>query len=158
VPPRLVWNVIFFSLVLAVVIYAVLGYFMFGQHPAPQAPDLGRFRLAFLVVAPLALAICIIWMRRVASRAGSGRGAAGAEPALQAPEAFQRDSVVGMALAETPAVLGFVLLFLGARFADYLLFGAASLAAQFLVVLPAANHYWSEWERRQGGGAGKAIG
>ena len=141
---RQTWLIIWGALTVAPAFYYVVGTLIVGgASPVPQLPML---RVAFWVIALVELVVGGFLMTR-APRAREGvQGLAaffGAEgPAT--PGAFQLGFIIGATLVEACAILGFVLLFLGAPIGEYLPFGAASVAVMVAVGLPTGLRYWRE--------------
>jgi F0F1-type ATP synthase membrane subunit c/vacuolar-type H+-ATPase subunit K len=139
---------------------APIVYFVVGLQVAPTtspAPMLATLRLVFIPLAIAAVAIGAGMIRR-APRAAADASAAGAVDALATPGDFTYRFIVGAALIETSAVLGFVLVMMGAPLADYLPFGAGTLLMMTVVALPTGLRYWSERERAGPGRSGTSLG
>lgn len=152
VPRRESWLVILFAMTAAPVVY----YFVAGAvaEGIPDSPVYAMLLPAFGMLAAVELALGAFVLSR-APRAGSGglpALLAGAE--LATPQAFQTASVIGMALAEACAILGFVLVFVGGPVYMYVPFGAASVAVMLAVGLPAGLGYWRD--RAQADAEGRA--
>lgn len=110
-----------------------------GATPLAVSPVI---RIVLLTLAGLALLGAVAWTRlRLTPAAEGGAGEAGGlAPGASTAGlllAFQRDVIIALALAETAAVLGFVLGFLGGSLRDYLYTGIPSLAVMALVIIPA---------------------
>lgn len=127
---------------IATLTYGFVLWFMLssraGATPLAVSP---LIRVVLLTLAGLALLGAVAWTRlRLTPAAEGGAGEAGG-PASGASTAglllaFQRDVIIALALAETAAVLGFVLGFLGGSLRDYLYTGIPSLAVMALVIIP----------------------
>lgn len=99
-------------------------------------------RIAFPVAGALALLLSIGWTR---SRVPDGQPREGGT--LPAPGEFVTASIIGMAIAEAAAVLGFIWCFWsGTGWREYLPFGLGALLALALVSLPRGFGYWAAWE------------
>jgi len=148
-----VWLILWVAFTAAPVLYYVVGALVGG--PAPAVPQLPLVRLVLTLLATVeVVAGGFLMTRAPRARAGvQGFGAffGGTEPA--APAAFQLAFLIAASLVEACAILGFVLLFLGATLAEYLPFGAASLGVMLAVALPTGMRYWSEVERVRTGGS-----
>ena len=151
-PRRESWLVLLFAMTAApVVYYGVAGAVAGGMADSPVYAALLP---VFSVLALAELALGAFVLSR-APRAGSGglpALLAGAE--LATPQAFQTASVIGMALTEACAILGFVLVLVGGPLYMYVPFGAASVAMMLAVGLPAGLGYWRERAQADAEGRG----
>lgn len=150
VPRRESWLVILFAMTAAPVAY----YFVAGAV-AEGIPDSPVYAMLLPVFSALALAELVLgaFVLSRAPRAGAGglpALLAGAE--LATPRAFQAASVIGMALAEACAILGFVLVFVGGPVYMYVPFGAATVSVMLAVALPSGLGYWREREQADADG------
>ena len=99
-------------------------------------------RFAFPGAGALALLLSIAWTR---SRVPDGAPRDGG--ALPAPAEFSTASIVGMAMAEASAVLGFTWCVLsGNGWREYLPFGLGTLLVLTLICVPRGLAYWTAWE------------
>lgn len=151
-PKREGWLVILFAMTAAPFVY----YGIAGAVAAsiPDSPVYAALLPIFSVLALAELVLGAFVLSR-APRAGSGglpALLAGAE--LATPQAFQTASVIGMALAEACAILGFVLVFVGGPVYMYVPFGAASVAVMLAVGLPAGLGYWRDRAQADADGRG----
>lgn len=113
-----------------------------GATPLAVSPVI---RIVLLTLAGLALLGAVAWTRlRLtpaaeggAGEVGGGFGSGASRSSAGLLLAFQRDVIIALALAETAAVLGFVLGFLAGSLRDYLYTGLPSLAVMALVIIPA---------------------
>ncbi len=145
-----IWLILWAAFTVAPVLYYVIGALIGG--PAPATSQLPLIRLAATLLATVdVVAGGYLMTRAPRARLAQGFGAffGSTEPAR--PEAFQLAFVIAASLVEACAVIGFVLLFLGAALAEYLPFGAASLGVMLAVGLPSGMRYWSEVERVRSG-------
>jgi hypothetical protein len=148
-PKRLTWLVITGGLVMAVPMYAVVAWQLRGGGPLPVSPYLATLRPWFAVVA----GVCLVGSVLVARlRMSVDTDALSLEPGSSRPpepEMFTLWSIVASALAETSAVLGFVLCFLGGPPQDFVWYGAGTLIVLLGVILPHGLRYWRAWEDQQ---------
>lgn len=153
-PGRRTWFVLWAAFTAAPVVYYVVSTFVAGT--ATAAPSLATLRLAFAALALVQLSGGAYLLTRAPRMRSDLPGLGGffGNDALATPAAFQLGFVVATAFVEACAVLGFVLVFLGAPPAEYIPYGAASLAVMVAVALPAGLGYWNERERVDAGGAG----
>lgn len=147
VPAKPQWLVLWAAFTAAPVVYYVVATTVAGTVTAP--PGLPMFRMLLGALALLELAAGAFLMTR-ATRARSDVPAPvaffGGET-LAEPQAFQVAFIVAAALVEACAIMGFVLVFLGAPALEYLPFGAGTLAVMLGIALPTGLGYWSERER-----------
>ena len=131
------------ALMLAMVWYPVV-LFMVREPASGLGVPASWMRLAFPLAGALALLLSIGWTR---SRVPDGQPRE--DGTLPTPAEFSQASIVGMAMAEASAVLGFIwCLWSGNGWREYLPFGLGSLLALALVSLPRGLAYWSAWESR----------
>lgn len=149
---RRTWFVIWFAMTATPVIYFVVALLVAGSvHPET---DLASLRYVLSVIALVALAAgVVILVRAPRARAGAPPlvAAFGAED-LASPSAFVAVTIVGCALVEACAILGFVLVFLGAPATNFVPFGLAAIGAMLGVALPTGLRYWGERGRASAGG------
>ena len=152
-PTRSVWLVVCGALCAAPILYGVLAP-MVAPDVQP-APTLALMRTAFAGAATLGFLLATYLMRRVARAADPGQGLFALRPEgeLATPAAFQLRSIFAMALFESVAIFGFVLVFLGAPPEQAWVWSAASFAGMVGIALPAGLAYWRELERAGQGGA-----
>lgn len=146
VPTRQVWLVIWGALTTAPIAYAVLAQQIEVTTTPPETFPM--LRMVFVGMAVLGFVAGSFLM----SRAGSAAGFPPAPPAspntpdLVAPTAFQLRSVVAMALFESVAIYGFVLVFLGGPPLHILPWSATSFVGLVGIALPNGLAYWRRWE------------
>jgi hypothetical protein len=147
---RLVWLILVGSLAASVVVYGLL---LLIIVPATSRLDEGQPspRIWFAGIATLLLFASLAWMRWKMTLDVEPAATSADAPPLPRPESFVRNSMVALALAELPALLGFVMcITFGGRPADFVPFGIGSLAVIFFGVVPRGQHYWKSWEARHG--------
>ena len=158
VPSRQVWLTIWGALALAPIAYTII-----AQQVAvttPPSETLPLLRMVFLPVAALGFVAGSFLM----SRAGTPGGFPPAPPAspdtpdLVAPASFQLRSVIAMALFESVAIYGFVLVFLGAPPLHILPWSATSFVGLVGIALPNGLAYWRRWEMDAARTGPSAIG
>ena len=146
VPTRQIWLVVWGALAAAPIAYAVIAQ----QVEVTTSPSatLPLLRMAFLGVAALGFVAGSFLM----SRAGAPGGFPPAPPAspdnpdLVAPATFQLRSIIAMALFESVAIHGFVLVLLGGPRMLILPWSATSLVGLVGIALPSGLAYWRRWE------------
>lgn len=149
------WFAILMAFCAAPVAYFVIARQLEGGMDA--SPALPALRPAFGALALAQLAAGAFLLVR-APRARTGAPPAAASVALPdvggpaEPQAFQAAFVVASALVESCAILGFVLVVLGAPANDYVPFGLGTLAVLLGVGLPSGLRYWSAREAVDSGG------
>lgn len=152
---RLVWLILVGSLTASVVAYGLLLLVLVPVATSRLDEGQPSPRIWFAGIGTLLLFASLAWMRwKMTIDVEPTATSAEASP-LPRPESFVRNSMIALALAELPALLGFVMCFaLGGRPADYVPFGIGSLAMILFGVVPRGQHYWRVWEARHGAGAG----
>lgn len=150
-PGRATWFVLWAAFTAAPAVYYVVVALVAGSATAVPANDL--LRPAFAALALVQLAGGAFLLTRAPRMRGGEPGLAGffGSETLATPAAFQLGFVVATALVEACAVLGFVLVFLGGKLADYVPFGAASLAVMLAIALPTGLRYWDAREQADAG-------
>jgi len=151
---RRVWLILWAAFTVAPVIYYVVANLVASgiAGGAVAAPGLATIRLVFAALALVQLGGGAFLMTRAPRMRGDVQGVAGffGGESLATPEAFQLGFIVATAWIEACAILGFVLVFLGARPLEYVPFGAGSLTVMVAVALPVGRSYWAERERADG--------
>ncbi len=130
------WFIIFGALVFSVAVYALMVFFIAqspGSHPkslvlAQARPVIGALGVASLVAS-------VIWL--LLSVGG------GAKAKLLSYGQFQTRTLIALALAEICALLGLLLFFLGASFAEFGQFALGTLAVDFAFILPSGIAFWA---------------
>jgi hypothetical protein len=138
------WLLTTLSLTAAPIIYYVVG--MQIEYDADPPAMLPMYRIVAMSLAATLLAVGSVIIRR-APRAGVAETPADPRSALAAPERFTVQFLVGAAAVEMSAVLGFVLVAMGAPLGVYIPYGVGTLLAMLAVALPVGLRYWSERER-----------
>jgi hypothetical protein len=157
-PTRQVWLVVWGALAAAPIAYAVIAQQV--QVTTPPPGNLPLLRMAFLAVAALGFVAGSLLM----SRAGTPGGFPPAPPAspdtpdLVAPATFQLRSIIAMALFESVAIYGFVLVMLGGPPLLVLPWSATSLVGLVGIALPNGLAYWRRWEMDAARTGPSAIG
>lgn len=129
------WMVIVLAFALSTVFYAVVGsVFATSASRGPAPTFLPALRWALYVAGAVALGAGILFFSR----------AVAAE--RLAPGDFQVRTIVSLALCESAAVFGIVLVFLGGTLSDYLPPGIAVVAVIAAYVLPRGLDYWRRLE------------
>lgn len=150
---RLTWFVIFGSLASSVILYRVV---IALSGPRPMTPAPSTLRTVFYVVAVLGLLASIAWTRSRLEPPGDSPGDLPSGTPRPSMERFMTASVIAMTLAETSAVLGFALVFMGlGTAAEYLSFGAGTFLVLALVILPRGLRYWGDWQSFEESRAGR---
>lgn len=130
------------------VIYVVVLWILeTEQAGVARGADSALLRSILYGGAFLAFVAAIVWVRFRLS--GSATPIDSATPRLE-PARFRTALILGCALAEAPAVLGFVLAMTGGRFSDMLLLSGVSLATFGAVLAPALFRYLNESSSRGG--------
>lgn len=141
---------------IATLTYGCVLWFMLSNRAGAQPVALSpAVRAIILTIGVAGLVGSVLWtrMRLVPAAEGGLPAPGGAPPAggpagstagfdAAAPDSpaalltFQRDVIIAMALAETAAIIGFVLGFLSASLTDYLYLGVPSLLVMAGVIVP----------------------
>ncbi len=153
-PNRTTWLVIWAAMTAATVVYYFVGAQVAGT--VASTPSLASLRFALSILAPVELLAGAVLLSRAGRARADATGLAmflGGD-APPPPRVFQVAWIIGAAMVEACAIMGFVLIFLGAPLTNYLPFGLASLAVMLGVGLPTGLRYWSEWEQAQARGGG----
>ncbi len=150
-PARAIWFVIWASLTAAPVIYFVVARIVATE--TPTAASLPLLRTVFGAIAVIELLAGALLVTRTPNARSDPNALASffGGTALAEPVAFQRAFVLATALIEACAILGFVLVFLGASPLEYAWYGAASMAVMLGIALPTGLRYWGERERADAG-------
>jgi hypothetical protein len=156
-PPRVnrkgTWMVVWAAFTAAPVVYLVIGTQVAGQvAPSTSLPLL---RAVFMTLASTALLAGAFLLTRVPRARADAQGLAAlfGSDTLAEPVVFQQAFIVTTAMVESCSLYGFILVFLGAPVAEYLPFGAGTVAVMLGVALPTGLRYWSERERLDLGSA-----
>ncbi|HVF10122.1 MAG TPA: hypothetical protein VNA16_04930 [Abditibacteriaceae bacterium] len=151
---------IFFALVVSVGIYGFL-CFLLDQNRKPMPEPAAALSLVVGALALASLVAAVGWLHfRTYGKAGDAPSPATmAPPALMKPGEFQTETIIALALAESCAILGLLLFFLGAPLKAFVPFAAGTLAVDLFYILPRAVRYWSAYEKqRQSGQASSTPG
>jgi hypothetical protein len=145
-PEKVRWLVLVAALTASIPLYAVVVFVVSSaQAPVDVAPPALRYVLygAAFGLALLALA--------VAPRVGT-------DPATALPfDVFLRRTLISLAIAETSAVLGLVLFFLGRNLADFLVLAGLALAVILLGVVPRGLRWFRLREDPAAGGGAPPL-
>lgn len=158
VPTRQAWLMIWGSLALAPIAYAFIAQQV--QVTTPRSETFPLLRMVFLGMGVLGFVAGSFLM----SRAGTAGGFPPAPPAsantpdLAAPATFQLRSIIAMALFESVALYGFVLVFLGGPPLEILPWCATSFVGLVGIALPNGLAYWRRWEMDAARSGPSAIG
>jgi F0F1-type ATP synthase membrane subunit c/vacuolar-type H+-ATPase subunit K len=139
---KLTWFVNWFSYMGLVIILSSTAFMVLsGREPAVIGAEL---RVIFWVIAIVSMIASIV----VTGLFVRPRAQIGAEPEVKPAGHFQTYSVIAMALAEVPVLLGFVLSMLMSDPAQVLPLAAGSLGVHLAVILPAGLEYWRHHNAR----------
>ena len=134
-PEKARWLILVAGLTASIPLYAVVVFVVSSaEAPVDVAPRALRYVLygAAFGLALLALA--------VAPRVGS-------DPATALPfDVFLRRTLISLAIAETSAILGLVLFFLGRNLADFLVLAGLALAGSLLGIIPRGLRWFRQRE------------
>lgn len=157
-PTRQLWLVIWGVLTVAPIGYAVIAQLI--EAPLEPATMWSTLRAVFFGMSALAFVAATFLMSRAADAGGWPPGASGPShtPDLAPPATFQVRSLIAMALFESIAIYGFVLVLLGGPRLHILPWTAASGAGLLAIVLPKGLAYWRRWEMASAGARPSAIG
>lgn len=142
-PEKARWLVLVAGLTASIPVYAVVAVVLASTAEAPVAalPAGARYAVyaAGLVLGLAALA--------AAPRVGT-------DPATNPPfPAFLRRTILSLAIAEVPAILGLVLFFLGRNLGDFLVLAGFALAVIVLGIVPRGLRWFRLREEPPAGGA-----
>jgi len=141
-PEKARWLVLVTGLTASTPLYAVVAFVLAATEAPHATPPIGvrsAFYGAAVALALLALA--------VAPRVG-------ADPATNPPfDAFLRRTLMSLAIAETSAILGLVLFFLGRNLGDFLVLAGLALAVILAGVVPRGLRWFRVREEPPAGGA-----
>ena len=151
------WLVVAGALAFASVTYGIV-LEVVSRSPVPEVPNAGDLGLVAMVGATICAAGSVLWTRLKVRRPVEAAAQGSVEGAmLPDPAAFQRASLVGMALAEAVAIFGFTYCIAGhLGAARFLPFGVPALLLIVLDGIPAGLAYWNAWDARAGSGGGDA--
>jgi hypothetical protein len=150
-PHRLIWLIIVSALVVSVVLYGLL--LLVIAHGGSSQLDTGQpsVRIWFAGIATLLLFASLLWMRWKMTFDEAPSATIPSASSLPGPETYLTRSMVALALAEMPSILGFVMcLVFGGRLSDYAPFGVGSLAVILFGIAPRGEHYWATRAAREG--------
>jgi hypothetical protein len=156
-PTRRTWLVVWAALAAAPIVYAVLAQQI---QVASQSETFPLLRTAFIGLSALGFIAASFLMARAGSVGGwpPGPPASPNTPDLVAPAVFQLRSVIAMALFESIAIYGFVLVFLGGPRLEILPWSAVSFMGLVGIALPNGLAYWRRWEMDAARSGPSAIG
>ena len=143
---RRLWLIVWGALTLAAVMYSVIAQMLGGAKQAPATFE--TMRTVFVGLAAAAFAAGTFVM----SRAGSPGGwPPGLPPSPQSPDlapavTFQTRTIIAMALFESIAIYGFILVTMGGPPMQILPWSAATIVGMLGVVLPQGLSYWRRAE------------
>lgn len=145
-PEKVRWLVLVAGLTASIPLYAVVVFVLSSaEAPVETAPEALRYVLygAAFGLAFLALA--------VAPRVGT-------DPATALPfDVFLRRTLISLAIAETSAILGLVLFFLGRNLADFLVLAGLALAVILLGIVPRGLRWFRLREDPAAGGGAPPL-
>jgi hypothetical protein len=137
ISPRLSWTAVVLGIAFSVLAYGAVGVFLAQSgKPAAAPPDVTTLRWIVYGLAACSLFAGIFVFSRTSQ-----------DPDL-APSAFQRRSLISLALCEAGAIGGLVLLVIGRSLVDFLAPGMAVLGVIMLYILPRGLEYWRRVEDR----------
>ena len=136
------WLILVTGLTVSIPLYAVV-VFVLASAQVPAAPAPAGLRFAIYGCAFALVFLSLV----VAPRVGEDRATA-------LPfDAFLRRTIFSLALAETSAILGLVLYFLGRNLGDFLVLAGLALAVILLGVVPRGLRWFRLREEHVAGGA-----
>ena len=141
-PEKARWLILVAGLTASIPIYAVVVYFVLASAEGPPAAAPMAVRLGFYGAA---FGFSLVALA-VAPRVGT-------DPANALPfDAFLRRTVLSLAVAETSAILGVALFFLGRNFGDFLVLAGLALAVILLGIVPRGLRWFRLREEPAPGG------
>ena len=145
------WLIVFGALVASIFIYGLLCVILTQARTLhPVKPPEAGMSLGFHVVAVVALIAAIGWMHVTLGGKIGGTSIYGeSQSLLMQPSAFQSNSIVALAIAESCTIFGLTLFFMGATIKDFLPFAVGTLLVDLFFILPRGLKYWASWERQQ---------
>lgn len=144
IPEKARWLVLVAGLTASIPLYAVVVFVLASSAEVPMGPAPVGLRYG-LYGAGFALALLAL---AVAPRVGT-------DPATALSfDVFLRRTLLSLAIAETPAILGLVLFFLGRNLADFLVLAGLALAVSLLGIVPRGLRWFRLRAEPQAGGAG----
>jgi len=143
IPEKARWLVLVAGLTASIPLYAVVAFVLASSAAAPVAPAPAGLRYGFYGAA-FAMALLAL---AVAPRVGT-------DSATALPfDVFLRRTLISLAIAETSAILGLVLFFLGRNLADFLVLAGLALAVILLGIVPRGLRWFRLREEPGAGGA-----
>ncbi len=141
-PEKARWLVLVAGLTASIPLYAVVVLVLASSAELPAAPAPAALRYGFYGAA-FGLALVAL---AIAPRAGT-------DPATALSfDAFFRRTLVSLAVAETSAILGLVLFFLGRNLADFLVLSGLALAVSLVGIVPRGLRWFRQREEPKAGG------
>ncbi len=146
-PEKARWLILVAGLTASIPLYAVVAFVLASSAGAPveSAPEGVRYGFygAAFALALLALGVA----PRVTT-----------DPATALSfDAFLRRTLLSLAIAETSAILGLVLFFLGRNLADFLVLAGLALAVSLLGIIPRGLRWFRQREEAPPGGGAPPI-
>ena len=142
-PEKARWLVLVAGLTASIPLYAVVVFVLASSGEAPAGTSPAGLRYGFYGAA-FALALLAL---AVAPRVST-------DPATALPfDAFLRRTLLSLVIAETSAILGLVLFFLGRNLADFLVLAGLALAVSLLGIVPRGLRWFRLREEPPPGGA-----
>ncbi len=135
-PEKARWLILVAGLTASIPLYAVVVFVLASSGEAPADPAPAGIRYGFYGAA-FALALLAL---AVAPRVST-------DPATALSfDAFLRRTLLSLAIAETSAILGLVLFFLGRNLADFLVLAGLALAGSLLGIIPRGLRWFRQRE------------
>lgn len=144
IPEKARWLVLVAGLTASIPLYAVVVFVLASSAEVPVGPAPAGLRYG-LYGAAFALALLAL---AVAPRVGTDPGTA------LSFDVFLRRTLLSLAIAETPAILGLVLFFRGRNLADFLVLAGLALAVSLLGIVPRGLRWFRQRAEPLAGGPG----
>ncbi len=150
-PEKRTWLIIFGALVASIFIYGLLCVILTqARTMRPVKPPEPTLSLVLHALALVALLASIVWMHVKTSGKIGGTSVYGeTQSNLMEPSAFQTNSIVALAVAESCTIFGLTLFFTGATIKDFVPFALGTLLVDLSFILPRGLKYWANWEQEQ---------
>ena len=141
-PEKARWLVLVAGLTASIPLYAVVVFVLASSAEAPAAPAPAGLRYGFYGAAFALALLALVVAPRVDT-----------DSATALPfDAFLRRTLLSLVIAETAAILGLVLFFLGRNLADFLVLAGLALAVSLVGIVPRGLRWFRLREEPRAGG------
>ena len=142
-PEKARWLVLVAGLTASIPLYAVVVFVLASSAEPPVHPAPAGLRYAFYGAAFALSLLALVVAPRVDT-----------DSATALPfESFLRRTLLSLVIAETSAILGLILFFLGRNLADFLVLAGLALAVSLVGIVPRGLRWFRLREEPRAGGA-----